>query len=49
MDGESLMQDGVNFRVALYAWSVEELSSEIARLGQGARPAAGDSRGSRLP
>lgn len=37
MDGESLIPGRVNFRVALYAWSVEELKREIAGAKGGAR------------
>ena len=37
MDGESLLPGGVNFRVALYAWSVEELKREIAGASGDAR------------
>lgn len=37
MDGESLFPGSVNFRVALYAWSVEELEREIAAASPSAR------------
>lgn len=37
MDGESLFPGRVNFRVALYAWSVEELKREMTGANSGAR------------